>query len=166
MTIGDYGTGSADGERRIYGTIDPSNVGLDMATGTLYRRNDPDSSFYQLWMKTGPAVTDWERITRRSEVSSMIGSSRPVNQVLVDFGFPAGGEDTVARTTVGASWITTGSRVVVTPSGVATPDHDPDDYACEGLSAYATNLVVGTSFDLVATAPNGAWGRYLFNTRG
>lgn len=88
-------------------------------------------------------------------------------QVLVDFGFSAGNEGDIARTTVtGLSWVTSGSIVLANPAAAATPDHSPDDAIVEGLVAYIENLVPGVGFDVVSYAPQNTWGRYYINVTG
>lgn len=88
-------------------------------------------------------------------------------QVLVDFLFASGQEDDLATLTVtGQSWVTSGSIIVCSAAPVATADHDPDDYAVEGIMAVAENLVVGTGFDIRAKSCGDAgatWGKYYIN---
>lgn len=76
----------------------------------------------------------------------------------VDFG-DGQPEGDVVVVTVAAPWVTTGSVIMAAVRGQA-PDHDPEDVAVEGLTAYAENVVPGVSFDLIAAAPQGTWGRY------
>jgi hypothetical protein len=52
---------------------------------------------------------------------------------------------------------------MVSPAGVATADHDPDDYQWDNISGYVSNIVNGVSFDIIGVAPNGSWGDYVFN---
>ena len=87
-------------------------------------------------------------------------------QAVVDFGFASGGEGDTATVTVSAAWVTTSSVIVVTPNATATADHDPDDYAIEGIVAYPTNIVNGIGFDIIAYAPQGTWGRFNVNAIG
>jgi hypothetical protein len=87
-------------------------------------------------------------------------------QATVDFGYASGGEDSLATVTVTASWVSATSKIVCSPAASGTADHDPQDAAAEMLSAYATNLVAGVGFDIVAAAPGGTWGRYLINAVG
>jgi len=88
-------------------------------------------------------------------------------QVEVDFG-PAvnGTEDTVATTPVVATWVTADSIIQCTVSGRTTPDHEEEDAALEGVTAYPIRIAPGVGFDVVASAPNGSWGRYLINITG
>lgn len=88
-------------------------------------------------------------------------------QVQVDFGFSAGNEGDIARTTVtGQAWVTASSVILCNPFAGATTDHSADDAIVEGLVAYAENIVAGVGFDVVAYAPKGSWGRYLINITG
>jgi hypothetical protein len=88
-------------------------------------------------------------------------------QVEVDFGFSAGNEGDIARTTVtGQTWVTAGSIILCNPFAGMTPDHSPDDTIVEGLVAYAENIVPGVGFDVVSYAPQNSWGRYLINVTG
>lgn len=84
----------------------------------------------------------------------------------VDFGFPSGNEGDIATVTVAAAWVTGSSVIVVSPLATATADHDPEDYAIEGITAYATNIVDGVGFDIIASAPRGTWGRYNISAIG
>lgn len=87
-------------------------------------------------------------------------------QATIDFGYPSGGEDGNAIVAVAATWVTAGSVIVCQPIAVASPDHDPDDIAAEGIVAYAGALRAGIGFDIHASAPRGTWGRYLINAVG
>jgi len=90
------------------------------------------------------------------------GSSNSV-AAEVDFG---AAEAPSATVTVSASWVTSSTKLVAAPFAVATADHDPDDYAAEGITAMATNIVDGVGFDVIAQAPNGTWGKYVIHTIG
>jgi hypothetical protein len=81
-------------------------------------------------------------------------------QVTIDFGTV---ESSFVRHTVLNSKALTGSIILVSPSGLATADHDPDDYQWDNVSGYATNIVNGVSFDIIGVAPNETWGRYTMN---
>ncbi len=87
-------------------------------------------------------------------------------QVTVDFGFASGNEDFNAIATVPAPWVRADSRLICLPSGIATVDHDPEDYAVEGLTAYTANIIPGVSFDIIASAKNGTFGTYIINVIG
>jgi cation transporter-like permease len=75
----------------------------------------------------------------------------------VDFGAQ---EDGTASVTVAAATVTSSSVIVASAFAVATADHDPDDYAVEGITVTAANIVDGVGFDLIASAPRSTWGRY------
>lgn len=95
------------------------------------------------------------------------GATTNKAQVTVDFGFQTGQEGDVAIATVSASWVTSGTILTCTPCPIATTDHDPDDYAIEGIQAYARNIVPGVSFDVVASAATGStFGKYVINIVG
>ena len=83
-------------------------------------------------------------------------------QATVDFG-PITTEDSIATVTVSTASVTTTSIIQVSPAGVATADHDPDDYQWDNISAYVSNIINGISFDIIGVAPNGSWGDYKFN---
>jgi F5/8 type C domain len=80
--------------------------------------------------------------------------------VTVDFGTT---EDGLVTTPVPAPWVTATTKIIIQPAGTITSDHDPDDYGLEGVTAYATNIVPGTGFDLIASARDTTWGKYNFN---
>lgn len=83
-------------------------------------------------------------------------------QATVDFG-PITTEDSIARVTITTVSALTTSIIQVSPAGVATTDHDPDDYQWDNISAYVSNIINGVSFDIIGVAPNGSWGQYKFN---
>ncbi len=83
-------------------------------------------------------------------------------QATVDFG-AVSQEDSIARTTVATASALSSSKILVSPAGIATADHDPDDYQWDNISGYVTNIVNGVSFDIIGVAPNGAYGDYAFN---
>jgi hypothetical protein len=87
-------------------------------------------------------------------------------QATVDFGFPSGQEGDIATVTVSATWVLATSIITVSPYAFLTADHDPEDYAAEGITAYAANFATGVSFDIIARAPNNSWGRYVINAMG
>lgn len=84
----------------------------------------------------------------------------------VDFGFASANEGDVATTTVAASWVTSSTILVCSFAGVTTADHDPEDPVVESLTAYASNIVAGVGFDVIARAPQNTWGRYQVNIIG
>jgi hypothetical protein len=87
-------------------------------------------------------------------------------QVTVDFGSANGGEADLASVSVSAPWVTDASVILCNAAGVATPDHDPEDAALEGITAIAANLNEGVGFDVIARAPQGSWGRFNINIIG
>lgn len=87
-------------------------------------------------------------------------------QVTVDFGSASGGESPLASVSVSAPWVTDASVILCNAAGVATPDHDPEDAALEGITAVAANLNEGVGFDVIARAPQGSWGRFNINIIG
>ncbi len=87
-------------------------------------------------------------------------------QVTVDFGFASGNEDFNATVTVSAPWVGADSRLICLPSGIATADHDPEDYAMEGITAYPANIIPGVSFDIIVSTKNGTFGTYIINVIG
>lgn len=87
-------------------------------------------------------------------------------QGTVDFGFLTGQEENNASITVSAPWVSTGSIIVASPSGIATADHAPDDYMVEGLHCGVSNIVAGVGFDINVYADNGTFGQYIINARG
>lgn len=91
------------------------------------------------------------------------GGTRTI-QSTVDFGFASGQEGDVATLTVSTTWATTSAIITCVPFSGTTADHDPDDVAIEGITAYATNIIADTSFDLIVNAPQNSWGRYLINS--
>jgi len=84
----------------------------------------------------------------------------------VDFGFLSGQESDIATVTVPATWVTSSSVIICTPLATATDDHDPDDYAIEGIKAYSTNIIDGVSFDVIASANNTTFGKYNIQAIG
>jgi len=85
----------------------------------------------------------------------------------VDFGSASSGEAYSASVTVtGQSWVTASSKIVCSLFAEATAEHDIDDYMLEQIQVYATNIVNGTGFDVVAVAPNGTFGRYVIHCIG
>lgn len=84
----------------------------------------------------------------------------------VDFGFQSGQETNIATVTVAASWVTPTTALICAPLATATADHDPDDYALEGIKAYATNIVDGVGFDIIVSADYATFGRYNIQSIG
>lgn len=83
-------------------------------------------------------------------------------QATVNFGASTT-ETSIARVTVNTASVATGSIVMVSPAGISTATHDPDDYQWDNISGYVSNIVNGVSFDIIGVAPNGSFGEYVFN---
>ena len=84
----------------------------------------------------------------------------------VDFGFQSGQETNIATVTVAASWVTPTSIIICSPLATATTDHDPEDYALEGIKAYTTNIIDGVSFDVIVSANYATFGKYNIQAIG
>lgn len=102
------------------------------------------------------------RYYTKSQVDTSLSGKADNNTAYgqVDFGYASGGEGNFATVTVSAAWASSTSTIICSPKATATADHDPDDYAVEGLKAYATNIVDGVGFDIVAVADYATWGQY------
>lgn len=83
-----------------------------------------------------------------------------VGECEVDFGFASGGEGDTASVVVAADWVTSGSVIVCQPCLCNGPDHGAEDPAVENISARASKIIPGVSFEILASAPTGTWGRY------
>jgi hypothetical protein len=144
----------------------PTGPGLVSDTGNIDAKNAAQSSYVNV-RGADPSISD-DLVTKRyGDANYGGGGGANVVQAEVDFGFPSGLEgDTATVTSVPATWVTSTSIIVCTPQAVATPDHDPEDYAIEGLVAYAENIVDGVGFDIIAYAPQGTWGRYYISATG
>ena len=94
------------------------------------------------------------------------GSGGNNGSATVDFGFATALEGDIATVTVSAAWVTTASTILVTPTAVTTAEHSGEDVIIEGITAYIANIVDNTSFDIIARAPNGSFGRYVINYTG
>lgn len=95
--------------------------------------------------------------TITSTASGGGGASGATVLTQVDFGATETG---YASVSVAAPTMVGGEFILVSPYAAATTDHDPDDYAVEGVTAYPTAAVAGVGFDIIASAPNGTWGKY------
>lgn len=78
-------------------------------------------------------------------------------RVTVDFGTDS---DMATTTVVSCPWVTAASRLVAAFFG-STADHDPEDVLLDGLTVICDNIVAGVGFDVIASAPENAYG--LFN---
>jgi len=99
-----------------------------------------------------PGTTDYNALSNKPAAG----------QAIVNFGTILQ-EDSIAKTTVPMASVLSSSVIMISPAGVATTDHDIDDYQWDDISGYAANIVDGVSFDIVGVAPNGSWGQYKFN---
>lgn len=81
----------------------------------------------------------------------------------VDFGVTANG---LAIKTIAAVWANSTSVIICAPYATTTDDHDPEDYALEGLTAYVTNIVDGVGFDIIASCNNTTFGKYNIQAIG
>lgn len=84
----------------------------------------------------------------------------------VDFGFQSGQENNLTMVTVPATWVTPSSVIICSPLATATDDHDPEDYALEGIKAYPTNIINGVSFDVIVSADYATFGKYNIQAIG
>ena len=109
---------------------------------------------------TNPTVTvdSRGRVTTASSGSAINSTTATVNFGTTD--------QQEASVTVAAAWVGASTALVVSPLATATAEHDPDDYAAEGVTASIQNVVAGVGFDVTASAPNGSFGRFNFNVIG
>lgn len=114
-------------------------------------------------------------MSKRTKVKSLIGPTPVLSastgggnsvSATVDFGSASGQQSDIATVTVAATWVLAGTKLVCTPFAVATSNHDPEDYALEQITAYATNIVAGVGFDIIATSKNGTFGQYVVHAIG
>lgn len=89
------------------------------------------------------------------------GGSVVSGSVTADFGFSTGKEgDLVVVNVSNASALST-SKILATPRySSSLTDHDPEDYALEGIQAVIGTITDGVGFDLIVSARNFTWGRY------
>ena len=106
------------------------------------------------------------RYYTKPQVDASLALIPKTAQAVVDFGNAAGGESHLASVTVAAAWATNSSVILCNAAGMATPDHDAEDAALEGITAVAANLNEGVGFDVIARAPLGSWGRFNINIIG
>lgn len=111
-------------------------------------------------------IDAYGRISFATTAAITAGSTVNASNATVDFGFANGDEGDIATVTVTATWVLASSNIICVPYAVANADHDPEDYAVEGITAYAANLASGVGFDIIAMAPNNTWGRYSINAHG
>jgi hypothetical protein len=85
----------------------------------------------------------------------------PNTQAVVDFGIFEPTEDTTARVTIAAPWVTANDVLVCCV--VEGQDHTDDEISAEQVTATIGNIVPGVSFDVVLSAMNGASEKFLVN---
>jgi hypothetical protein len=77
--------------------------------------------------------------------------------VTADFGASAA----IVTASVSLPTVTASSKIIAAPRySSSVPDHDPEDYAIEGIQAVIGQVTAGVGFDIIASCPNGTWGRY------
>jgi len=96
-------------------------------------------------------------------IAASAGTAPTAGSVTVDFGFSTGGEGDIATAAVALPAVLVGSKVQLTPCYSAGLDHDPDDYAVEGIQATVGAITAGVGFDVIASARGWTWGRYNVN---
>lgn len=78
----------------------------------------------------------------------------------VDFGDIIGGDGN-ASVTIPNLLITNSNIKSFSFVPKSNSDHDLDDFVAEGIIFYIQNIQDNTSFDIVASAKNSTWGKYL-----
>lgn len=73
----------------------------------------------------------------------------------IDFG----SNDTTVSKTVLAPWVKSTNPPFVMIYGETT-DHDVEDIVLEEIQLTVGNIIPGVSFDIIAHAPSGTWGKY------
>jgi len=162
--VGPQGVQGPQGERGlqgIQGETGPQgakgDTGLKGDTGSQGVKGDTGSQGAQGVQGVpgndgAPGTTDYNALSNKPAAG----------QAIVNFGTILQ-EDSIAKTTVPMASVLSSSVIMISPAGVATTDHDIDDYQWDDISGYAANIVDGVSFDIVGVAPNGSWGQYKFN---
>jgi hypothetical protein len=85
-------------------------------------------------------------------------------QVIVDFIQDTDEiEGDTATTTVLDAQVTENDIFICTVAGIETPDHDPEDGVVERIVASVVNIIPGVGYDVIATAQDGAFGKYAIN---
>jgi hypothetical protein len=111
-------------------------------------------------------ATDGVTITGAGTPASPLTAGYKTATAQVDFGFLSGQETNIATVTVAASWVTPASIIICSPLATATSDHDPEDYALEGIKAYPTKIINGVSFDVIVSANYATFGKYNIQAIG
>lgn len=86
------------------------------------------------------------------------GSGNSV-QAIVDFGTSGPIEETTARTTVSAPWVTASSSLI--GMVIEGQNHTADEVASEQVTATVGNIQAGVGFDVVLSSLNGSSGKFL-----
>jgi hypothetical protein len=73
----------------------------------------------------------------------------------IDFG----SDNDITTKTIPATWVKNSNPPIVSLYGETT-DHDTEDSILEEIKLTVGNIVPGVSFDIVAHAPSGTWGKY------
>jgi hypothetical protein len=74
---------------------------------------------------------------------------------VIDFG----SNDTTVTKTIKATWVNKARPPMVSLYGETT-DHDAEDIVIEEIQLTVGNIIHGVSFDVIAHAPSGTWGKY------
>lgn len=162
-----------DGEILFTGFGGSSDVGIQRVSATKIKVTDASSGRGDLEVLDEAYGVGWNgsfEVPTKNAVYDKIESLSPggggnFEQATLDFGSSAS-LDYNAVTTVSATWVTSASVILCTPSGTATADHDPEDYILEGITACVTNIVDGVSFDVLAGCPSGTYGDFIINCTG
>jgi len=109
---------------------------------------------------------DGVTITGDGTPASPLAAGYKTATAQVDFGFQSGQENNLTTVTVAAAWVTPSSVIICSPLATATDDHDPEDYALEGIKAYPTNIIDGVSFDIIVSADYATFGKYNIQAIG
>jgi len=151
--------GVLDGDTVSYGIIDSTNSevgkGFYSASGSTLTRSVINSTNNNNPISLSGDATVF--------ITALADDFRRTIQVTVDFGFSSGNEGDTAIVTVPCSWVKSDSIILCNASGGSTLDHSGEDAMIEDIQGFATNIVEGVSFDIVAYAPLGTWGRYNIN---
>lgn len=68
MPISERDYGEFFGTGQLFGTTDPSiTPGIKALPGSAYSRHNKDTNTGEMWLKVGPADTDWEQLKLKSE---------------------------------------------------------------------------------------------------
>ena len=137
------------GNLQIIATDINPNLGTPLGTeapiGSIAMASDGSGTF----TKTGTLDTDWTEDT---------GVSNTNGDVELDFG--SLNEDGNASVTVSSLLVTNSNFKSFSYVAKSNSDHDLDDFVAEGINFSIQNIQDNVSFDIVASAPRGTWGKY------